>query len=384
MHALRALKSPVLLLLLAAFALGIAAGSLLPDRQAENSDILAPLRETWRLIQSEYIEQVEDERLLEGALRGAVAALDDEFSLYITPDEYAREYNYSGEFTGIGVIVKTNAAGNVEVAEVVADTPAERAGVLPGDVFVEVDGVNALGFTQGELSELVPGPRGTKVRVTFRRGENLLTLDIRRDVFVVPNARYQALAGNMAYISLRDFDNLARTQLDDALAAVDVNASAGLILDLRDNPGGVLESAVDIASLFLDEGEVALRQVNRAGDVSLTRSAGAETRIEVPIALLVDADSASASEVLAGALQDHGRATVIGEPTFGKGTVQSVRALGNGGAVRLTTRRFLTPLGREIDGIGVIPDIVVAWDGEGADIQLEAAIAYLESLKTRE
>ena len=382
MKSMRAQISRTLLLILAAFALGLAAGRLLTPGQAETATPLAPLQEALDIIQARYIEPVETELLVEGALAGMAAALDDQFSYYIDPETYAREYHYTGEFTGIGVMVKTNAAGEIEVDEVVPGSPADRVGARRGDIFHAVDGQTVAGYTQEELSAMVPGPRGTSVRVTFRRGEELLTFDIVRDVFVVPNVRFEMVAGRYAYIAMKDFHKLARAQLDEALAAIDVHASAGLIFDLRGNPGGTIESAIDIASVFFDDA-VILQQVDRDGNTTETRSQSNSAGINAPIVLLVDAASASASEVLAGALQDHGLATIIGETTFGKGTVQTIQELGHGGALRLTVRRFRTPKGREIEGKGIAPDIVVAWDAqtdEPPHLQLEATIQYLDSL----
>ncbi len=376
-------SSRSILLVLAAFALGLVLGNLLPASHAEDETLLAPLRETLELIQSRYIEPVEADQLIEGALTGIVAVLDDEFSYYISPETYARDYNYSGEFTGIGVMVKTNRDGDIEVDEVVPGSPAARVDVLPGDIFHAVDGLRVAGYTQDELSAIVPGPRGTSVSVTFRRGDALLTFDIVRDVFIVPNVHYEMVADKFAYIAMKDFHKLARAQLDEALSTIDVNASEGLIFDLRGNPGGTIESAIDIAGLFIDDA-VLLQQVERDGQITVTHSQGTSAAIRAPIVLLVDEVSASASEVLAGALQDHGLATVIGETTFGKGTVQIIQEIANGGALRLTVRRFLTPHGREIEGSGIMPDIVVEWDAgasdDQSDVQLEAATAYLESL----
>ena len=373
-------------LVLLAFALGVAAGGLLPASQAETDPLFQPFWEAWDLIQSRYIDSVNAEQLVEGALTGLVDSLGDDFSYYISPEVFARDYDYSGEFTGIGVMVKTNEQGGIEVMEVVADSPAAAAGVLAGDVFHAVDGESVAGLTQEDLSALVPGPRGTSVRVTFRRGKELLSFDIVRDVFVVPNVDYE-LHGDIAYIAMKEFHNLSRAQLEEALAALDLPVRTGLIFDLRGNPGGTIESAIDVASLFIED-DIVLQQVDRDGHISETRSQGNSANIEVPIVLLVDGESASASELLAGALQDHGRATIIGEATFGKGTVQTIQEIANGGAVRLTVRRYLTPLGRSIDETSIGPDIVIeadvieADDEDGdSDNQLAAAIAFLESLR---
>lgn len=380
MTALRAPRSarPVLLMLLA-FALGVAAGGLLPSSQAEYDPLFQPFWEAWDLIQSRYIDEVAADQLVEGALTGLVDSLEDEFSYYITPQVYALDYTYSGEFTGIGVMVEANDQGEIEVMEVVPDSPAAAVGVLAGDIFYAVDGESVVGLTQDELSELVPGPRGTSVRVTFMRGAELLTFDIVRDVFVVPNVDYATL-GDIAYIAMNEFHNLSRQQLEEALAAVEMPARSGLIFDLRGNPGGTIESAIDVASLFIEDG-VVLQEVDRDGQINQTRSNGRSASIEAPIVLLVDSESASASELLAGALQDHERATIMGEATFGKGTVQTIQEIANGGAVRLTVRRYLTPLGHSIDEASVVPDIIIEADEDDEDDkQLAAAIALLESL----
>lgn len=378
MRAQRSARSIFIVLL--AFALGVAAGGVLPASQAETDPLFQPFWEAWDLIQSRYIDTVNPEQLVEGALAGLVDSLEDEFSYYISPEVYARDYDYSGEFTGIGVMVKTKGQSGIVVMEVVADSPAAAAGVLAGDVFHAVDGESVAGLSQADLSALVPGPRGTSVQVTFRRGGELLTFDIVRDVFVVPNVDYE-LHGDIAYIAMNEFHNLSREQLEEALAALDVPARAGLIFDLRGNPGGTIESAVDIASLFIED-DIVLQQVDRDGQISQTRSQGNSASIEAPIVLLVNGESASASELLAGALQDHERATIIGEATFGKGTVQTIQEIANGGAVRLTVRRYLTPAGRSIDQASIVPDIIVeAADDSDSDNQLAAAIAFLESLR---
>ena len=364
------------LAMVAAFALGMAVVGLQPASQAEDDAHFKPLREAFALAQDNYIREVPADLLIEGALTGMLAALEDEFSYYIPPDKYAREYDYSGEFTGIGVMVETTDSGEIVVVEVIADSPADGVGALEGDIFHAVDGVSVAGFTQEDLSEVVPGPRGTNVQITFQRGADLLTFDITRDVFVVPNVEHEVIGENIAYISMKDFHALSRGQLEEAFAAVDIHARAGMILDVRGNPGGTIESAFAVASLFIEDG-VILQEVNRHGEITTTEASGDSAGIEIPIALLVDGVSASASEVLAGALQDYGRAVVIGETTFGKGTVQTLQEISNGGAVRLTARRFLTPNRREIDGVGIVPDIMIEQSEGEADSQLAAAIQFL-------
>lgn len=383
------------LLALAIFLAGFAAGHLslfyadAPGRAALNNTEQAfePFWDALAIIESRYVDPVDVDKLADGAIKGMVDSLGDAHSGYIRPDLCQRSRDFSGKFSGIGVTIKTDEdTGQIEVVTVIPNTPAERVGVLPGDIFHEVDGKRATGLSQAELSALVPGPPGTTVAIVFRRGAAFITFTIIRDTFEMPNVSYRLIGDTYAHIAMLDFHDLSRSQLDEALAAVDIDSASGLIFDIRNNPGGALASAIEIGGAFIEEG-VLLRQVSRNGAEELTRASGAFHDIAVPIVVLVDETSASASEVIAGALQDHGVATIIGETTFGKGTVQNLPELSNGGCLRITTRRWLTPNGHWIHKQGIKPDIMVEWNprqenaGESHDPQLAAAIDYLESLR---
>ena len=381
-----------LLLAFAVFAVGFAAGRL--SHSAANApggalnDVeraFALLREAYAIIESRYIDPVEVETLVDGAIKGMVDALGDAHSGYIGPDLCPRSRDFSGEFSGIGVIVKTDEeTGLIQVASVIANTPAAKAGVLPGDIFYEVDGNRVTGFSQAELSALVPGPPGSAVTVAFKRGQELVAYEIIRDSFEMPNVTYDIIGDNIAYIAMLDFHDLSRSQLEAAFEAINITSASGLIFDIRNNPGGTLASAIDVGSAFIEDG-VLLRQIARDRTEEVTRASGGYRDISIPIVVLVDETSASASEVIAGAMQDHGVATIIGETTFGKGTVQSLPALSNGGCLRITTRRWLTPKENWIHKQGIIPEIIVEWnpgaDDSGAqfDPQLAAAIHYLKT-----
>ncbi len=384
-----------LLLVLAIFAFGFAAGSLTrlafnahdASARSETDRAFDPLRETFALIESSYIEAFAVEQLVDGAIEGMAAALGDAHSGYIRPGLCPLTRDFSGEFSGIGVTIRSNdATRQIEVLTVIPDTPAEKVGVRPGDVFYEVDGQPVTAISQAELSALVPGPRGSTVSIKFKRGAEFITFDIVRDTFEKPNVSYKIVGDNLAYISMLDFHDLSRAQLAEAFDAIDIKASNGLIFDIRENPGGTLASAIEVGSAFIEDG-VLLRQVSRDDSEEVTRASGDYAAIDVPIVVLVDESSASASEVIAGAMQDHGRAIILGERTFGKGTVQNLPELPNGGCLRLTVRRWLRPNGQSIHKLGVSPDIVVEWDGPDDDAgavydpQLAAAIDYLESLR---
>lgn len=372
-----------------AFCIGFAAGNLsdMPTIALTDTDAaFEPFWDAYSLIESRYVDQVAVESLVDGAIEGMVDSLGDDHSGYIRPELYQRSTDFSGEFTGIGVFTRSNQeTGAIEVTTVIPDSPAEAAGVMPGDEFYEVDGRRVTGISQAELSALVPGPRGTTVTITFRRDGELVTFEIVRDTFPLPNVSFEIVGDNIAHISMLDFNDLSRAQLDEALQAVDINSTKGLIFDIRDNPGGTLSSAIEIGSAFIEDG-ILLRQVARDQSEEVTRTSGGYADIDVPIVVLVDETSASASEVIAGAMQDYGVATILGETTFGKGTVQNIPSLSNGGGLRITVRRWLTPNGHWIHEQGITPDIIVEWNPESDeekadDIQLNAAIKYLESLR---
>ena len=378
-----------ILLTIAIFILGFAAGNLAQAPSIALSDTEEAFDAFWdafSIIESRYIDQVAVEALVEGAIDGMVDSLDDDHSGYISPDVYSRSVDFSGEFTGIGVTIETDEeTGDIVVLTVIPKSPAEGVGVQRGDIFYEVDGQRVDGMSQAELTALVPGPRGTSVTITFKRDEELITFDIVRETFPLPNVTFEIVGDNIARIAMLDFNDLSRAQLDEALDAVDIENTNGMIFDIRNNPGGTLASAIEIGSAFIEDG-VLLRQVARDQSEDVTRTRGGYADIDVPIVVLVDETSASASEVIAGAMQDYGVATIMGETTFGKGTVQNIPQLSNGGGLRITVRRWLTPNGHWIHKQGITPDIIVEWNPEtdeerADDLQIEAAIEYLDALR---
>lgn len=349
---------------------------------ADIDETLAPIYEAFQLIQSRYvaIEEVEVEDLIDGAITGMIDALDDPFSSYYDPQSFDNFIEQlSGDVEGIGVLIFTNDDELIEIQQVFEGTGAEEAGVLSGDIFIEVDGVNVRNFDQTQLGNIVRGDAGTQVVITFLRGEEEVTLTINRVRFEVPNVEYELLEeSNIAYISMADFNANSRPQLDEAIEALDVNSRNGLIFDLRNNPGGTLSSAVEVSSAFIEEG-VILYESFVDGSEQTFEANGNYAGITVPIVVLVNENSASASELVSGAIQDLNVATIIGEVSFGKGTVQTLQELSNESAVRLTIARYLLPTRRWIHEVGITPDIIIEFDeleaGEDTpDPQLEAAI----------
>ncbi|MFZ4812997.1 MAG: S41 family peptidase [Phototrophicaceae bacterium] len=349
--------------------------------------------DAYSLLREEFLDPIDPHVVAEGAITGMLDSVGDQYTGYIPSEFYTlMNEDLSGEIQGIGVVIYTiEETGEIAVANVLKDTPASRAGVEEGDIFVTVNGEEVLGNTQLELAGKVRGPRGSVVEITFRRGEEMIPLAITRDSIPIPTAEYALLEGNIGYIRLYEFNSQSRPQVDEALASFEGTELTGLILDLRGNPGGTLDSSIRISSAFLEEGAVILREEFAGGREQVFNADGSNVGLDVPLVLLVDESSASASELVSGALQDQGKATIIGEVTFGKGTVQIWQGLSNGGGLRVTTARWITPNGDWIHKLGITPDIEIDWDPEGGylldledaesiagDVQLQGALQFLQ------
>ncbi|MDX2160517.1 MAG: S41 family peptidase [bacterium] len=353
---------------------------LSPEAQAA----FAPVYEVFNLIQDRYIDPVDTTLLIDGAADGMIEALGDRYSAYMDPASYPLlASDLENEFEGIGVVITTNPDTEaIEIVGLLDDAPAGKAGLLPGDVFVAVDGEPIETWDQVEFATRVRGPAGTPVELTVQRGDEILDFTVIRERIIQPNVETELLAdGQLAYLRLFTFTDEARDDFYAALETLNVNERQGLIIDVRDNPGGILTSAIDITSAFVREGVIVREDFGEGETVDFTAT-GRFVGIDVPIVVLINESSASASEILAGALQDFGAATLIGETTLGKGTVQLWEPLGNDGGLRLTIARWLTPNGRWIQDQGITPDILIEFTPEvyndPADPQLDAAVAYLQ------
>ncbi len=375
------------------FTAGFAIGNGRGLTQAQGGDTVPPADvqrdfepfwQVFNLIKSDYLDEIDTSVLVDGAISGMVDALEDQYSGYMNPEVYdLLNSDLEGEIEGIGVVIHTvEETGEIEVVGVLEGTPAQLAGMMNGDIFVTVDGQEVAGMNQTELAVLVRGPAGSTVDITVRRDNELIEFTVERAHIIIPNVEYEILDGNYGYVKLNQFTAEARHDLDTALASIDVNNLNGLVLDFRDNPGGLLSSAIEIASAFIEEGTVVVEDFGDGNSQTFTAN-GDFAGITVPIVLLVNESSASASELVAGALQDSGAATIIGEATLGKGTVQTWHPLINGGGVRLTIARWLTPSGRWIHEQGIDPDITVEWTPESYndpnDPQLAEALSFLQT-----
>jgi carboxyl-terminal processing protease len=345
---------------------------------AKLEESFTPFWEVWDLVHARYFEQpLDDELLIEGAIEGMLAVLEDPHTRYLSPEDQAlsRE-SMSGEIQGIGAEVSEE-EGHIVIVSPIEGSPAEAAGLQPGDILLTADGVELSGLSVIEAAQLVRGPKGTVVVLGVEREGQRFELSIERDTVKIASVRGEMLEENLAYVRLTQFGENSDEELEALLTNLTTQNPEGLILDLRRNPGGSLETAVNIADQFLPEG-VILHERFGNGRQTVFDSSDYGLADDLPLVLLIDEGSASASEVLAGAIQDRERGVLIGQTSFGKGTVQSWQELSNGGGVRITTARWLTPDDNWIHEAGVTPDYFIpAAEAGEEDAQLEAAVSFL-------
>jgi carboxyl-terminal processing protease len=346
------------------------------------NETVAPFWEVWELIHSRYFDQpLDDTSLTEGAINGMLAVHGDPNTTYLSPDvEAGARDGISGEFQGIGVEVEM-VDGEIVVISPIDGSPAAVAGLLPGDILRRADGVDLSDKGIQEVVALVRGPAGTAIKLLIERDEQMFEADIIRAVIRSAQARGEMLDEGIAYVRLSRFGDRTKDELEETLTALMAKDPIGLILDLRRNPGGLLETVVDIADQFLPSGTVLLQQFGN-GQEDIFEASEDGLAQELPMVVLVDRGSASASEVLASALRDQERGVLVGERTFGKGTMQTWQSLSNGGGVRITFARWLTPNGEWVHEVGLIPDYLIpSAEVENADeyvdTQLQAAIDIL-------
>ncbi len=325
-------------------------------------DDLRSFSDVFNTVRLNYVDPVSETRLLDDALRGMVGDLDP-YSSYLSPEEFQRQDDSaSGQYGGIGVTLDIRDQRLV-VKDLVEDGPAWQGGVKRGDLILEVNDQPVKGHPLVESMNALLGAPGTTVTVQFQSGDYPpRDVELTREYIVMPSAEGELLQGDIALIRLMQFNKRTADEVRDTLELVAAAAGgslAGVILDLRDNPGGLVGGATLVADGFLEEGLVVYTRGRYPGSQLEYYAEPGEWISAVPLVILVNGVSASASEILAGALQDHGRALIVGSETYGKGTVQSVLQLRNGSGLKLTTARYYTPAGRSFDRTGITPDVVL-------------------------
>jgi carboxyl-terminal processing protease len=347
---------------------GSGSGRVVAEEESASNKLplkeLSTFAEVFGRIKSDYVEEVDDKTLLESAVRGMLSGLDPHSS-YLDAEEYRDlQVGTSGEFGGLGIEVGME-DGFVKVIAPIDDTPAERAGLMAGDLIIRIDDKPVKGMSLNDAVNVMRGKPGTKINITILRegADRPFNVDLERDIIHVASVKSRTLEPGYGYVRISHFQSRTTEDLLSALNEIEKENGGvlkGLVLDLRNNPGGVLNSAVGVSDAFLVGGIIVYTK-GRVEDSELQFKAGPDDVLKgAPIAVLVNGGSASASEIVAGALQDHKRAIIMGTPTFGKGSVQTIVPIDDTTALKLTTARYYTPSGRSIQAQGIEPDILLA------------------------
>jgi carboxyl-terminal processing protease len=340
--------------------------------------------EAWDRVENHFIGVVPSDTVREhGAIRGALSTLNDRYTTFTEPQSRAAERDHMrGSFGGIGVNFTRNDAGQIVLAPR-DDGPAAKAGVKAGDILIKIDGVALAEDAPLDDVSRIRGEVGTPVTITVKRGDKTFDFTIVRQVIEVDSVAWRPMTATLAndahavigYIRINSFTERTGKEVQQAVQALNLEGAQAYLIDLRDNGGGLLSAAVDVASEFVKEGPVVIEKKRNEPDITLSVGArSSRSAIDKPVAVLINGNTASASEIVAAAIQDYERGPLVGEKSFGKGSVQLIFDLDDGSAVRVTTARWLTPDRRELDGIGLTPDVVASG---GAEAQRNKAIQIL-------
>ncbi|MBC9180388.1 S41 family peptidase [Roseomonas ludipueritiae] len=347
------------------------------ERGSSRDDIYKLLNlfgEVFERVKADYVTPVDDREVIESAINGMLQGLDPHSSYMNARAWRDMQVSTRGEFGGLGIEVSQE-GGYVKVISPIDDTPAARAGVKPGDLITHLNGESVQGLTLQEAVDKMRGERGSAIKITIRRpgAESPIELSLTREVIRPQVARFRLEGNDIGYVRLASFNEQTDVALRNAITTMRKQTGdklRGIILDLRSNPGGLLDQAVQVSDDFLERGEIVSTRARRPQDSQRWNAKPGDITDNLHVVVLINGGSASASEIVAGALQDHRRAVVMGAKSFGKGSVQTVMPLAGNGAIRLTTARYYTPSGRSIQGLGITPDIEVLGSKEEANAPL--------------
>lgn len=334
------------------------------EADSESDETIEAISQTLKsfreVIDSQYKGEIDETKLLDGAIKGYVDGLGDKYSEYMTAEDW-EEFQMAalGDFEGIGIYVSADKNGNIVILSTIKDSPAEKVGLKGDDIIVEVDGENVLGIQDSsKVTAKIKGPSGTTVHLKIARGEEYLEFDVERAMIKIYHVESEMLENNIGYIELLTFDTDCSLELEKAIKDLESKGAKKLILDLRHNTGGLVTEACKIANLFIPKDKEILITEYADGTRQVTTTTE-DNITDLKLVLLVDEYSASSSEILAGALKDNGRAIVVGTTTYGKGVIQNVFSLVDGSVLKLTIAEYYTPNETKINGIGLKPDYEV-------------------------
>ena len=346
----------------------------------DNGDLASDLARFRAIIDEYYLGEVDDNKLKESAIKGYIEGLGDEYSEYITKEEY-EEYkiNIMGNYVGIGIYMSVyKDTDEIVILSPIEGSPAEEAGILPGDIILKVNGIEYDGEHLDEASAAIKGEEGTKVKIEIKRNEEIINLEVERRKVIVNPVKSEIKNGNIGYIKLTSFDEDTSKIFKEKYEELQKQNINSLIIDLRDNGGGIVQEALTIADYMLEKDAKMLITVNKKENEEIEKSKY-DPIITIPVVILVNENSASASEILAGALKDNNRAKIVGTKTYGKGVIQELLTLKDGSAIKLTTEEYYTPNRTKINNVGIEPDELVENDENiEEDLQLKKAIEMVK------
>ena len=355
------------------------------SREAVTSETEEKIAELKKLIDKNYLHDVDEEELQEGIYKGYISGLDDPYSVYYDEEETKSFYETTeGEYDGIGAVLSQNMdTGIITLVQIYDDSPAMKAGLQDKDILYKVDKEEVTGEDLTEVVSHIKGEKGTTVDITVLRGEENeeVTVTVTRDTIQAQTVEYRMLEDNLGYIAVSEFDSVTYDQYQQALEDLQNQGMQGLIVDLRNNPGGNLSTVCDMLDLMLPEGLIVYTEDKDGNRQEMTSDD--EHQFNLPMTVLMNGNSASASEIYAGAIQDYGLGKIVGTQSYGKGVVQQIFDLKDGTCVKLTIAEYFTPNGRNINGEGITPDVEVEYEKDennpDADNQLEKAMEILKS-----
>ena len=358
------------------------------DTTSYDSDIEEALNKYKKIIDKYYLGEVDEEKLKEGAIKGYIEGLDDPYTEYISKEDM-QDYldDTMGNFVGIGIyMVKNTEVNKIQVLAPIKNSPAEKAGILPGDYILSVDGVEYTGEDMSVASNKIKGEEGTSVKLEILRGTDIKTFEIKRENIKVNPVESKVLSNNIGYIEFSSFDEQTAEDFKAEYEKLEKKGIKSLIIDLRNNGGGIVSEALEIADYMTDKGSVLLYEVDKNNKEEIKKSEK-DPIINMPIVILTNENTASSSEILAGALKDLGKAKIVGTTTYGKGVIQQILTLPDGSGLKITSEKYLTPNKTEINKIGIEPDEKVELPEtvenillveEKDDTQLQKAIEVLK------
>ena len=332
-------------------------GKSIVAKSKENEEIVETLNNYRRIIDKYYLGEIDEEELKEGAISGYIKGLGDEYTEYISKEDM-EDYmaDTVGNFVGVGIyMVQDTEANKIMVLSPIKGSPAEKAGIQPGDYIISVDGVSYTGEQMTEASNNIKGEEGSKVKIQILRDNETLDFELTRENIKVNPVEGEVLEKNIGYIAFSSFDDGTAEEFKNKFQELEKQGIKSLIIDLRNNGGGIVDEALSIANYILDKDSVVLYEVDKNNNETVEKTTD-DPIINIPIVVLTNGNTASSSEILAGALKDHKKATIVGEKTYGKGVIQQLLTLPDGSGLKITSEKYLTPNRTEINKIGIEPD----------------------------